>query len=160
MCYGHHISFQLFSRPVQNLKQQWLLVFWNKIQTHKRFKKTGYQSNTTKQLNQKQMSILHLIFHCLTVVFSAWKGSLPPKFTRCFVIINSILLTFQVFGSVQNFFPDKQKNVSIQKTGQGCHHWSMIMFWDIYKSIFFLLLAKPLVSKRTRIIHYSLVNLN
>ena len=29
---------------------------------------TGRQNNITKQLNHKQVSILHLIFHCLTIV--------------------------------------------------------------------------------------------
>ena len=44
---------------------------------------TGHQNKVTKQLNQKQVSILHLIFHHLTVVYvlfcSMKKGAYPEK---------------------------------------------------------------------------------
>ena len=54
---------------------------------------TGHQNNTTKQLIQKPVSILHVIFHRLLhkCCFVAWKGDLPRKLAWCFVIINSVL---------------------------------------------------------------------
>ena len=49
----------------------------------------------TKQLNQKQVSILHLIFDCLIVVyvlFCSLKKGLPPKIREShFVILNSVV---------------------------------------------------------------------
>ena len=35
---------------------------------HYGYKQSGNQNNITKQLIQKQISIIHLMFHCLTVV--------------------------------------------------------------------------------------------
>ena len=59
---------------------------------------TGHQNNITKQLNQKQISVLHLIFHRLTVVLvliCSLKKELTPKIRMmCFVIINSVLSYF------------------------------------------------------------------
>ena len=56
---------------------------------------TGYQNNITKQLNQKQISVLRLIFHRLTVVLvliCSLKKELNPSIRMmCFVIINSVL---------------------------------------------------------------------
>ena len=54
-----------------NLKQEWVLVFWNKIQTHEKLKRMLFivpkhnsflPSNIRKQLNQKHTSTPHLIF--------------------------------------------------------------------------------------------------
>ena len=46
-------------------------IYYDKTQ-HANFRDrlllTGHQNNRAKQLNPKQMSVLHLIFHCLTVV--------------------------------------------------------------------------------------------
>ena len=42
-----------------------------------------YSNNVTKQLEQKQISVQHLIFHRLSVVFVAWKSGLPRKFSCC-----------------------------------------------------------------------------
>ena len=61
----------------------------------------------TAKLNQKQISILHLIFHHLTVVCllfcSLKKGITPNICMLCFVLMNSIFfsffLTFHAFGS-------------------------------------------------------------
>ena len=54
---------------------------------------TGHESNTTKQLNQTQISILHLIFIIYLLFkfcFIAWKKGFTPKIhILCFVIINS-----------------------------------------------------------------------
>ena len=46
-----------------------------------------------KQPNQKQISILHLIFRCLTDFFSRFKKGIMTKIHMlCFLIMNSILL--------------------------------------------------------------------
>ena len=61
LCWGVTVSYQWSSYVVLKLcKQQ---------------QNTGQQNNITKQLSQKQIRILHLIFHCLTVKFCfvAWK---------------------------------------------------------------------------------------
>ena len=55
----------------------------------------------TAKLNQKQISILHLIFHNLTVVCvlfcSLKKGITPNICMLCFVLMNSILFFFFFF---------------------------------------------------------------
>ena len=47
--------------------------------------------NRTRQLNLKQVSVLHLIIHCSTVVkvFRSLKKRPTPKISTCFVVINS-----------------------------------------------------------------------
>ena len=70
-------------------------------------KKNNHTNNTTKQLNQKQISALYLIFNHLTVVsvlFCSLKKGLTPKIRMlCFVIIMSVpFITFYVFGSRKN----------------------------------------------------------
>ena len=89
--------------PLNNLKREWLLAFWNKIQTHERFKRTLFIR--TKQcefcfkkwqLNQKQLI----------------KGINPKICMLCFVQINNILWTFYVFGSgFHNVFINRSKSL-------------------------------------------------
>ena len=61
-----------------------------------------YSFYNTKLVNQKQISILHLIFRRSTVkcCFVAWKRGLPRKFA-CWVLSTStaFLLTLYAFGS-------------------------------------------------------------
>ena len=55
---------------------------------------TGHQSNITKQLNQKQIRILRILFSpvtcCLRVVYS-FKNGYPKIHMSCFVVMNIVL---------------------------------------------------------------------
>ena len=117
---------------------------------------TGRPNNVTKLLNQKQISILHLIFHhlsFLSVLFSLQKG-LTWKSAFCHNK-PAFLLTFQVFGSYapgQHFWQTREAgtkwNVSAgisSRTFQmgspvsspcweiscPCHWFNQSLFWDL-----------------------------
>ena len=65
---------------------------------------TGHQNNI-KQLNQKQVCILHLIFHHLTVVHSLKKEFTLKICVSCFDTIKSILLDLLGFWVLFYFRP-------------------------------------------------------
>ena len=77
------------------------------------------QNNRTKQLNLKQIRVLHLIFDRLIVVvlFCSLKRGLTQKIRMlCVVVINSVLLNhFHVFGFLLLINNQRQMSMSFRK---------------------------------------------
>ena len=76
-------------KKIKNLKQEWLLAIWNKIQTHQRRCPTNMLPSTGQQLNQTEGKLFpfsfFIIFNRLTVTrrfVGRWRG-LPQKFAVC-----------------------------------------------------------------------------
>ena len=68
----------------QNLKQEWLLAFWNKIQTHKRFKRTLiYYDTDTRSANFKiTPKICRLCLCHNNYIIMQWKAGYSLRVLR------------------------------------------------------------------------------
>ena len=94
---SHFAREYIYTRYINSTKGTTSYSVKSKSTPIQKLPNTGHQSNITKQLNQKQRSILHLRFHLSTVVevlFCSFKkrGLSPIIRILCFVVINSCSL--------------------------------------------------------------------